>query len=283
MISTNTLMKTALASFCCGAALVAFSWGYQQGTTTLELVAKDPNACLYVPGAGFSGFFYTIGHLQAASTLKEPTVSTRIVEPWKDNTDYYCFSAGCLATVAALSNITVFDVHDTAFAIQDLWKSGEISQFQVVEEFVDYLIAKGSEEGTLNAESLAKIHVITSKVSPSKDSWLAAPKLDTIVRTPQNLEELKETLLQTTWIPGATGDDWTLDGHLDGAFTSSNHPMCQSSVDLPKLSLTSWDSLEFYANILLGVNMGQEQIERFWSAGVKRGLQVTDVDTGAQP
>ncbi|CAB9509789.1 expressed unknown protein [Seminavis robusta] len=272
MIGNNNFAKPALAaSFFCCVALAAFSWGYQKGTTKpAAQVVKDPNTCLYVPGAGFSGFFYTIGHLQAASTL-EPTESGNVVDASFDETDYYCYSAGCLATTAVLANITVYDVHDTAFAIQDQWKSGEISQFEVVEEFVDYLIATGSER-TLSNEALSKMHIITSEIAPT-EGWMALPKMNMVVRTPQNLEELKELLLQTTWIPGATGDDWALNGHLDGGLTAKSYQICQRAVDLPKLSFLNWESLEFYANILLGVNMNEDQIERFWSAGVQQGLR----------
>ncbi|CAB9509782.1 expressed unknown protein [Seminavis robusta] len=264
-MSTNNFLRAALGSFCCCVTLIAFSWGYQQGATTPGHVVKDPNTCLYVPGAGFSGFFYTIGHLQAAPELTG-----------SDKTDYYCYSAGCLATTAALANITVYDVYDTALEIQGLWRSGGISQFQVVEEFVDYLITTGSQR-TLNAEAVAKMHIITSTHS-NADAWLP----ETSVRTPKNFIELKEMLLQSAWIPGMTGDDWASDGHVDGSFTSTSHPVCPSAVNLPKLSLT-WESLEFYSNILFGLNMNKDQGERFWSAGVKRGLEVAQRKVLVQP
>ncbi|CAB9504499.1 expressed unknown protein [Seminavis robusta] len=272
MVSFNTssLIISALVSGCI--ALGALSWGYQRGATKQVHAVKDPNTCLYVPGGGFSGFFYHIGHLQATSTAK-PTVSNIIAGSESDNvdTDYYCYSAGCLAITAALGNITVFDIIDALWDLQDLMRTGNISQFEMVEGFVDYLISTGRERTLIDA-ALAKMHIITTAVLPA-EGWLSPPKLETVVRTPQSLRELKEMLLQTTWIPGVTGNGWVSDDHLDGGLTTSSHPACSSAVEVPQFTWT-WESLEFYANVLFGVTMSKEQAERFWFAGVKQGLQV---------
>ncbi|CAB9500655.1 unknown protein [Seminavis robusta] len=273
MVAFNTRsfkIKAALVSVCI--ALGTLSWMIR-GATKQEHAVKDPNTCLYVPGGGFSGFFYNIGHLQATSTAKPTSANKLIAGSENDNgdTDYYCYSAGCLATTAALGNITVYDVYGACMDIQDLMWTGDISQFEVVEEFVDYLISTGRER-TLNDAALAKMHIITTVVLPA-EGWLSLPKLETVVRTPQSLEELKEMLLQTAWIPGVTGNGLVSDDHLDGGLTIFSHPDCPSAVEPPQLTWT-WESLAFYANALFGVNMSKEQAERFWSAGVKRGLQV---------
>jgi hypothetical protein len=43
---------------------------------------------------------------------------------------------------------------------------------------------------------------------------------------------LKRLLLQTTWIPVAIGPSFTHHGHLDGAFSTVQHPNCRRQVGL---------------------------------------------------
>lgn len=217
------------------------------------LKVKDPSSCLYIPGGGFSGFFYTMGRLQGKAK-KESDVA------------YYCYSAGCLATTATLADISVSEVYEKALDIQMQWRAGAITRFQVVEEFVDYVLSTGNDR-TLDETALARLHVITSEDVAFEKAWF--PKLQTTVRAPQSLEELRTMLLQTMWIPGATGNGLMLNQHLDGGFTTADHPRCPSSLSLPKLTWT-WKSLEFHAN-LLGYNMSQEQSERFWGYGAELG------------
>eukprot|EP00956_Cyclotella_meneghiniana_P001908 scaffold2066_cov68-Cyclotella_meneghiniana.AAC.15 len=55
---------------------------------------------LYIPGAGFSGFFYTLGRL---NTLLHGATG-------QHDDEYYCFSAGCLALVASFMEIPLTQV-----------------------------------------------------------------------------------------------------------------------------------------------------------------------------
>ena len=55
---------------------------------------------LYIPGAGFSGFFYTLGRLN--------TLLHGAIDQHED--EYYCFSAGCLALVASFMEIPLTQV-----------------------------------------------------------------------------------------------------------------------------------------------------------------------------
>eukprot|EP00571_Detonula_confervacea_P000069 CAMPEP_0172326338 /NCGR_PEP_ID=MMETSP1058-20130122/56221_1 /TAXON_ID=83371 /ORGANISM="Detonula confervacea, Strain CCMP 353" /LENGTH=202 /DNA_ID=CAMNT_0013043095 /DNA_START=10 /DNA_END=615 /DNA_ORIENTATION=- len=98
---------------------------------------------LYIPGAGFSGFFYTLGRLQAF--LHSPHNATH---------EYYCFSAGCLALIASLLNLQIDDVLELAHSSRNQWNTGEISRYDVVEHFVDGLLQNIEDEMLLVGEKL---------------------------------------------------------------------------------------------------------------------------------
>ena len=139
---------------------------------------------IYVPGAGFSGFWFTLGRLQSIDDPK--------------NNDYYCFSAGCLGVVASLRNFTVDETLDIALNIQERWKSGQIERHDVVGEFVDKLVNTNSSirsnlRSIEESSVLERMHVITSV----KDTWFG---MKTQIRSPETSHELQEMLLQTTWM-----------------------------------------------------------------------------------
>jgi hypothetical protein len=81
---------------------------------------------VYVPGGGFSGFWFTLGRLQSLPT---PT-----------SMNYYCYSAGCLGVVATLVNRSMNEMLDSALEIQSKWDRAEISRFSVVPLFLDDLL-----------------------------------------------------------------------------------------------------------------------------------------------
>jgi hypothetical protein len=139
---------------------------------------------IYVPGAGFSGFWFTLGRLRS---IEDPA-----------SKHYYCFSAGCLGVVASLRNFTVDEMLDLAEGIQGKWTSSEIDRYQVVGEFVDNLVnASSSTYSTLRPidepNILSRLHIITSV----KDKWIG---LKSQIRSPKTNDELREMLLQTTWM-----------------------------------------------------------------------------------
>jgi hypothetical protein len=162
-----------------------------QSNPSVVLVA--PNS-MYLPGAGFSGFWFTLGRLKS---IPDPTGMV-----------YYCFSAGCLAAVSALSNLTREEVSTTAFDIQSQWRSGAIRRHDVVSVFLDSLLYPQKQANMLaNATEvetnmrppledlflLSRLQIITTV----KRGWFG---LDTVIRSPNNVAELREMLLQTTWM-----------------------------------------------------------------------------------
>ena len=97
---------------------------------------------LYVPGAGFSGFFYTLGRLHALHSVSSQPK------------EYYCFSAGCLALITSVMNMSVDQAIEIAHSSRDQWMMGDISRYDVVEVFVDRLLSNVE-----NAENITALEV----------------------------------------------------------------------------------------------------------------------------
>ena len=177
---------------------------------------------IYIPGAGFAGFFYTLGRLQALHNTSSSSY------------EYYCFSAGCLALITSLLNLPIDSALDLAHASRNQWTMGEISRYDVVEHFVDGLLSNienvennttdsidmFSVDGQVNATSderiaecdkmgsieyasqrdainlqdfLPRINVITSE-------WSKKRFLSQNIQKPSSVAHLRRMLVQTTWM-----------------------------------------------------------------------------------
>ncbi|KAL3929237.1 MAG: hypothetical protein SGARI_004809, partial [Bacillariaceae sp.] len=96
--------------------------------------------------------------------------------------------------------------------------------------------------------------------------------------SPTDEESLKQMLLQTTWIPMAVGSSFTHDGHLDGAFSTLQHPSCKRHVGLvvPKKQDGTYaeliaGTLKLFGNAL-NVNLGKQAVEDLWQMGLDYGV-----------
>jgi hypothetical protein len=221
-------------------------------------VEKDS---VYVAGGGFSGFWYALGRLDS---IEDPS-----------SKKYYCYSAGCLGVVSMLSNYGVEEVFDMAVNIQNQWKRGEISRFDVVGTFVDNLLYGPSNvchkddpnNVTFTLSSplmddprlLSRLNIITTARSDS--SWL---RIQHSIRTPTSLENLRTMLIQTTWIPFAVGNGISHRGHLDGAFSYPLHHRYEHHVGLA----LDFDMLANFVN----VKLGHQKVAKFWKKGLEQGL-----------
>lgn len=157
--------------------------------------------------------------------------------------------------VAVWSNYSMEDMWDLAYSVQNRWKSGEISRYQVVASFVDDLLYGA----ILDPKDLERLNILTTV----KDGWFG---VQTCIRTPTDAESLRTMLIQTAWIPFAVGDDlWHNNEHMDGAFSMAHHPICEHNLGL---ALLDWDLM---ANVL-NVNLGRNKVEQFWNQGLARGL-----------
>lgn len=210
-----------------------------------------------VPGAGFSGFWYSIGRLHAMKANKSIQ-------------QYKCFSAGCLGAVVNVLNHTIDDVLGIALEAQQLFFSGSIDRYEVVEFFIDAILKLNKDEKfqfTNNTdysgevewiEELTNINILTTGSNGKYHS-----------RQAQSFIELKTLLMQTTWIPYVTGrsmwrgnhenfDDLL---HMDGAFTIHTHPRCDGvKLGLP-LKWKLWRSI-------LSPSLDKDKALEFYKYGI---------------
>jgi hypothetical protein len=218
--------------------------------TAIPFHSTSAPRTVYVPGYGFSGFWYILGRLQS---IPEPHIGN----------EFYCYSAGCMGVVATLQNMSMVDIHEEAVRIQNQWKAGEISRYEVVEHFVSWLLLPSADDSATTRNMLSSLKIITS--APGQ-SWAVQP----VVRSPSSIRELREMLIQTTWIPFATGGAvWHSAGHNDGAFTWPFHPTCDVAIGLTGTNFMS--SLDLLLNVV-NVNLSGRKVEEFWNLGVANNL-----------
>ena len=245
---------------------------------------KQENTSMYIPGAGFSGFFYTLGRLQAFHN-----------SPISSAQEYHCFSAGCLALVISLLRIPVHSVIAQASSSRDRWIEGEISRYDVVEDFVDgilsnvHLNAKFESEcslyqanGTQEVDT-NNIHCHLPRINVITSSWDTTTMLSQSTQTPRSLDHLRLLLIQTTWIPYVTGstlgkiDDETGMYHNDGAlaglfqniFSSSNGLLSRPSRHDYSL-LLPWKLSLLLNSLNLGLD--HDRAIYYWEEGRRRGV-----------
>jgi hypothetical protein len=259
----------------------------------------DPHDCIYVPGGGFSGFWFSLGRLQSLSAqeLQQET--------------FVCYSAGCLGVVATLlqhlrSEIKVVHgrnepssespvghqhLYTMARSIQVDWLEGRIHRYQVVEHFIDGILDSLTEiqqdpdpavQATYDRffDILQhNLHITTTvPTDKSHDHRPLGASLQAALRSPTDQVSLKHMLLQTTWIPMAVGSSFTHDGHLDGAFSTFQHPTCRRHVGLvvPKKENGTYMQLlqgtvKLFSNTL-NVNLGKQAVEDLWQMGLDYGV-----------
>eukprot|EP00531_Pseudo-nitzschia_arenysensis_P013541 CAMPEP_0116154100 /NCGR_PEP_ID=MMETSP0329-20121206/21598_1 /TAXON_ID=697910 /ORGANISM="Pseudo-nitzschia arenysensis, Strain B593" /LENGTH=185 /DNA_ID=CAMNT_0003651053 /DNA_START=599 /DNA_END=1156 /DNA_ORIENTATION=- len=103
------------------------------------------------------------------------------------------------------------------------------------------------------------------------------------VRRPSDISSLKRLLLQSSWIPLATGSSWTHKGHMDGGFSMAQHPKCSRTVGLTtEVSGTntneteeSSSSLQNQALLLgntLNMELSREDVGKLWKIGMEHGV-----------
>ncbi len=120
-----------------------------------NLLGVRGNDTICCPGAGFSGFWFSLGRLHAlldsesrrmndidfVNIRDHDNINSKMNDiSIQDSVKFECFSAGCLGVVASLMNLPIETVLDLALEAQTLWNEGIIGRFDVVEHFVDGLI-----------------------------------------------------------------------------------------------------------------------------------------------
>ncbi len=254
--------------------------------------------CIYVPGGGFSGFWFSLGRLQS---IEHP-----------HNETFVCYSAGCLGVVATLlhhgsllqngtvdsnmNNDHYHDLYEMARSIQVEWQSGERHRYRVVEAFIDGLLKKledlDDDSRALFFDTIiSKLNVMTTafeedkSISNTDNPQFFLPQSilpRAIVSRPSDISSLKRLLLQSAWIPLATGSSWTHKGHMDGSFSMAQHPKCSRTVGLTEVSATisneSEENSSWLRNqvLLLGntlnMELSREDVGKLWKIGMNHGV-----------
>ena len=83
--------------------------------------------------------------------------------------------------------------------------------------------------------------------------------MKTAIQTPTTIQELRELLIQTTWIPFVTGETLWKDGHMDGAFSMLGHPTYANKLAAPHSSTMLLHTLNFY--------LSRDKVNEMWNAG----------------
>ena len=213
---TRGYLWSATKVCCLLCSLVIAKLALHPSTISLDFDLRENEQTIYVPGVGFSGFWFSLGRLKSIS---DPT-----------SNHYVCFSAGCLGSVAILNGFSLNEMACMAQSAQLSWKDGHISRYDVVSSFVDGLVYRkfpigpggdalsclerfglvdssdrqsdnnhGSTSLTTNtttstnlgqnADLLSRLHVLTTTTS-----------MKASMRSPKTLLELREMLIQTTWM-----------------------------------------------------------------------------------
>lgn len=216
----------------------------------------DTRTIVCVPGRGFSGFWYAFGMLQSISSTNNNTSTTEDVG---DN-EYYCYSSGCLCAALSLANKTYDEVLSAAVEAQNLWSEGMISRYDIVPHFINSILDDVNTDETI----FQKLNVLLT----TKGTGVTAKR-------PQTAQELRELLIQTTWIPFITGSAlWIQDTsigqyHMDGAFSSTLHPPCDRRIDVP----CTFDIMRNVLNPFLD----QVGAKSYYEQGIRYGLSYNNV------
>ena len=175
--SFSFILKALVGSFTFYKFLASppFHWFYDP-LPPLSTTTTNSNATrsLYLPGGGFSGLFYHLGFLDSLTSPQQ--------------LDYYCYSSGCIAAVAALTHLSLEDTTDAGLATQAEWMAGRISIYEFAEQFVVRLLQTVDDERLQTV--LPQIRVLVTSPWHGGTELLQATHRDEFVRL----------MITTTWL-----------------------------------------------------------------------------------
>ena len=166
--------------------LVFFTMLGMLGSSHFCSILRDIESLFFLfSGGGFSGFWWHLGALDAMVSL---------VDPFRY--EYYCYSSGCLSLFVALMQVANLDTTlDTCFNIQAQWESGNITTYDMVDQFVEELILTGDTEDDPQRqrmfEILNRVNILVT--TPYSAHGVVSSKAS-------NQTELRSLLVKTTWM-----------------------------------------------------------------------------------
>jgi hypothetical protein len=139
---------------------------------------------------------------------------------------------------------------DTCGDIQMAWMDGTLSRYDMVNHFLDRLVAPHHVASV--PPFFDRLRVIVTSTSQGVDAT-----------QPSNRDELVDLLVKTTWIPFVTGSRWFLeqdgDRFVDGGFSRVLHPECDHKVVVP----TTWATFVHSLN----PGLGKDIVYQLWEMG----------------
>ena len=175
--------------------------------------------CIMISYGGYSGFWYYYNNLQKSYILDK---------------NIYCYSAGCLATIASIQHNNYDSLIKTVKTLKNKYNNNEINRFDIRNEFIYEISQKVTDIKHYN------INILTSSYYGNCN----------IIR-PINKKELIDALNMTTSVPFLTSK-LNISKNIDGFFCLNKYPKCKQKLTMPK-------TLYFYINIL-NHNINDEDI-----------------------
>lgn len=181
--------------------------------------------CVYIRGGGFSGFWYYYGYLQNNKIANKPI---------------YCYSSGCVAYVASISNNNNNNfsyVYDFAHNLLIDYKNNIINSYELKEIYIDFIA------NTISNIENYNLNILTS-------NYLG----QCIIKKPATISELIVALDETTNIPIIT-TKLNFSKKIDGAGCITFINKCATIIELPY-------DYKIYRNIL-NINLSYKDIIYF--------------------
>jgi len=159
--------------------------------------------CVYIRGGGFSGFWYYYGYLQ----------NNKIAN--LANKPIYCYSSGCVAYVASISNNNFSYYYDFAHNLLIDYKNNIINSYELKEIYIDFIA------NTISNIENYNLNILTS-------NYLG----QCTIKKPASVSELIVALDETTNIPIIT-TKLDFNKKLDGAGCITFINKCATTIELP--------------------------------------------------
>ena len=162
--------------------------------------------CLYIRGGGFSGFWYYYGYLQNNKIANLANIAKKPI---------YCYSSGCLAYVASISNNNFSYYYDFAHNLLIDYKNNIINSYELKEIYIDFIA------NTISNIENYNLNILTS-------NYLG----QCTIKKPASVSELIVALDETTNIPIIT-TKLDFNKKLDGAGCITFINKCATTIELP--------------------------------------------------
>lgn len=102
------------------------------------------------------------------------------------------FLCVCLGALAVLMNLTLDETVEVAFSAQEMWLSGNISRFQLVDHFFETMLTDNGDVSSTWSD--------LDSILPNMKILVTSQRDGHQVRQPQNRTDLKDLLIKTTWV-----------------------------------------------------------------------------------